>query len=332
MNKEQNNIRDFIYLDLPKVSSIFSQITGGLVTGTEILTGNEKDQRNIRKYDLKIFTPEFGGTEKSSSQMVESRVMHHDLFNRVEKLLFENGFATDVNESFSSDDVESGVFYKKHSEIYYIRCTGWAIFEDYEKMKNIAQNHNKLMEFIKRSALSNIKDSQEYKDLVAQIEIAKKDANKEKDRNKKALLKSQISSLERKIKEQLESSLSGVDEWIIDGFSHWVDTFIQDAIYFHIYPFENYHQFHIKSALKRSGFVDGDVRFNDFAYTGRPNVKLSLFGLVTSVPPEGKHPFDPMKEFEGHKPKDDNDDPMGFESAFRGLFRGFDDLDNVNRH
>ena len=98
-------MRDFIYLDLPKVSSIFSQITGGLVTGTEITTGSEKDQRNIRKYDLKIFTPEFGGAEKKTSQLVESRVMHHDLFNRTEQLLFDNNYAIDINDSLTIEEI-----------------------------------------------------------------------------------------------------------------------------------------------------------------------------------------------------------------------------------
>ena len=98
MNDHDYRIRDFIYLDLPKIASIFSQLTGGLVTGTEIVTGDESDQRNIRKYDLKIFTPEFGGVEKKTSQMTESRIMHHDLFNRLEQLLFEKGYVIDINK------------------------------------------------------------------------------------------------------------------------------------------------------------------------------------------------------------------------------------------
>jgi len=319
-------------LDLPKISSIFSQLTGGLVTGTEIVTGNEKDQRNIRRYDLKIFTPEFGGVEKKTSQMVESRVMHHDLFNRVEELLFDCSYAIDINDTISIEEIETGEAHQKFKDIFYIRCTGWSVFEDYEKMKHIAKNHNTLMEFIKKSALSSIKESSEYKELIEQIENEREKIKKEKNRNKKAILKSQLKALEKQIQDQLELSIGGkVEKWIIDGFSNWVDTFIKDAIYFHIYPFDTYGSFHIKAALKRNSFVDGDIKFTDFAYTGRPNLKLTLFGLITSVPPKENHPFDPMSEFEDHEPKDEQDDPIGFEAAFRGLFRGFDSLDNLSK-
>jgi hypothetical protein len=291
-------------------------------------TGSENDQRNIRKYDLKIFNPEFGGVEKKSSKMVESRVMHHDLFNRVEQLLFDTGYPIDINDSISMAEITSGDASNIFKESFYVRCTGWPIFEDYEKMKVVAQRHNTLMDFIRHSAKSTIKDSPEYKELQAQLKDAKNQINTEKDRNKKARLKSQIKNLEKTIEGQLEDSLGGqVDQWIIDGFSHWVDTFIQDVIYFHIYPFDSFESFHLKATLKRDSFVDGDSRFTDFAYTSRPNVKLTLFGLITSIPPKGEHPFDPMREFEDHTPEDEQDDPMGFESAFRGLFRGFDGLE-----
>ncbi|MFC1650706.1 hypothetical protein ACFL2X_03980, partial [Candidatus Latescibacterota bacterium] len=98
---------------------------------------------------------------------------------------------------------------------------------------------------------------------------------------------------------------------------------------FHIYPFDDFESFHLKATLKRDNFLDGDSSFIDFAYTSRPNVKLTLFGLVTSNPPKGDHPFDPMKEFKNHESEDERDDPVGFESAFRGIFRGFDGLEKL---
>ena len=38
-----------------------------------------------------------------------------------------------------------------------------------------------------------------------------------------------------------------------------------------------------------------------------------------------------MKEFEGHESQDKKDDPVAFEAAFRGLFRGFDGLDKLSK-
>jgi len=45
---------DLLYFDFDKSASLFSQIEGGLLK--EITSGTEssKDQRNVRKYDLKL--------------------------------------------------------------------------------------------------------------------------------------------------------------------------------------------------------------------------------------------------------------------------------------
>jgi hypothetical protein len=326
-------LRDFIYLDLPRLASIYSQLTGGLVTETEVSSGNERDQRNIRKYDLKVFKPEFGGTDKQSQRFVETRVMHHDLFNTVECLLFEKSLAIDVNAALTASDIVDGNAHPLFRKAFYVRATGWALIEDYEKMKFIAQRHGKICEFISMSARSKMKDTDEYKQLEKQINELKSSAGKQKDRNQKARWKEQIKAMEKHLEKTLESAttLEGVDQWIIDGFGAWVDTFMPNAIYFHLYPFDDLNTFHIKANLKHECFVDGDVRAVDFAYGGRPNVRLTILGLVTSIPCEGDHPFDPMAEFKGHKSEDNENDPIGFEAAMRGLFRGFEGMEKFGK-
>lgn len=329
MSTEANTaLRDFIYLDLPKLASIYSQLTGGLVTETEVTSGSEHDQRNIRKYDLKVFKPEFGGTETHSQKFVETRVMHHDLFNDVESLLFEKGYAIDVNAVLTPADFSDGKAQALFRQAFYVRATGWTLIEDYERMKFIAQRHNTICEFVRKSASENIKDTEEYKNLEIQLEKLKADANQQKDRNERARMKTQIQALGKQIDEVVDSAISigDVDQWIIDGFQTWVDTFMPNAIYFHLYPFEEFGAFHLKANLKSGCFVDGDSKSVDFAYSSRPNVKLSVLGLVTSAPTKKGHPFDPMEEFSGHKVEDPQDDPIGFEAALRGLFRGFEGM------
>ena len=331
--EDMTRLRDFIYLDLPKLSSIYSQLTGGLVTETEVSSGNERDQRHIRKYDLKVFKPEFGGVDKFSQRFVETRVMHHDLFNTVESLLFDKAFAIDINASLTSSDITSGKAHRLFRQIFYVRATGWTLIEDYDKMKFIASRHNKICKLIRMSARSNFKESDEYKELQQQIADLKKTAQQQKDRNQRARQKKQIKAIEKQCEEVIDSStsLGDIDQWIIDGFQDWVDTFMPHAIYFHLYPFEDLGSFHIKANLKQDCFVDGDSAAVDFAYTGRPNVKLTALGLVTSIPSKDEPPFDPMKEFEDHKAEDKENNPIIFEAAMRGIFRGFEGLEKFGK-
>lgn len=67
-------VRDFIYFDFEKAASIFSQISGGYITGIETRAEESKDESRIQKFDLKIFKPESGKVEgeKNHTFRVES--------------------------------------------------------------------------------------------------------------------------------------------------------------------------------------------------------------------------------------------------------------------
>ncbi|MBS3764366.1 MAG: hypothetical protein KGZ25_13795 [Planctomycetes bacterium] len=326
---EEDRLRDFIYLDLPRLASLYSQLTGGLVTETELSTDSESEERNIRKYDLKVFKPEFGGKDVSSQQYVETRVMHHEIFNSVEKLLFENGYAIDINESLCPSDIQDGEARERFKNTFYIRATGWTMIEHYEAMKNVAERYNEIIEFVRKSQNYGIQESEEYTELQKKIAQKKEAVQSIKDRNKKAVQEARLDTLEKDLDKLLNSGteLENVEEWIVDGFKTWVDTFMSNAIYFHLYPFDDLENFHVKANLKSERFMDGEITAVDYAYSGRPTVKLSLLGLITSVPPEEEPPFDPMTEFEGHEPEDEEDDPVGFESAIRGMFSAFEELE-----
>jgi len=77
-------LRDLIYFDFGKSMSLFSQVEGGLLKEITPGTESSKDERSVRKYDLKLFKPEFGGVAAEKTSQLESRVLHHDLLVRLE--------------------------------------------------------------------------------------------------------------------------------------------------------------------------------------------------------------------------------------------------------
>ncbi|WP_444823006.1 DUF6414 family protein, partial [Vibrio parahaemolyticus] len=50
-----SEIKDFIYLDTDKVSSLYSQISGGLIQSVESLQSNTENNKNLRNYSFKVF-------------------------------------------------------------------------------------------------------------------------------------------------------------------------------------------------------------------------------------------------------------------------------------
>lgn len=332
-NNNRKKLRDFLYLDLPKLGSIYSQLTGGLVTGTELHEGSEKDQRNIRKYDLKVFKPEFGGVDKQVSSYTEQRVMHHDLANEVERLLFEEKYAVDLNKKFDSESILKESTHELLRNSYYVKAHGWVLIEDYERIKFVAGNYNEIMTFVNKSSESNIKSSDEYKAVVSSIEMLRQGLTSIKDRNLKSQKHIEIKKLEKELERNIKSAgESGkIEDWISKGLNSWVDTFMPGAVYCHLYPFDESASFRLKANLKPEFFVDGNAASVDFAYSGRPNVKLTILGLITSVPYKDEHPFDPSEEYQGHVAEDNKNDIIGFESALRNLFRGFETLEKFGK-
>jgi hypothetical protein len=69
-------IKNFIYLDMDKVSSLYSQLTGGIIQKTESSSTSSNNNKNHRNYDLKVFKHEAGGSETQSSQFRETRISH----------------------------------------------------------------------------------------------------------------------------------------------------------------------------------------------------------------------------------------------------------------
>jgi hypothetical protein len=158
-------LRDLLYFDFDKSASLFSQIEGGLLK--EITSGAEssKDQRNIRKYDLKLFKPEFGGVAAEKTSQLESRVLHHDLLVRIESYIFENNLGIDISGAKIDQAVSVEDMHGKLSRASCLRVEGWAAIEDHERIKNLAASFNSIAAFVGRCSIQAVEQSEDYKTL-----------------------------------------------------------------------------------------------------------------------------------------------------------------------
>ena len=91
-------IRDVVYFDSEKASSIWSQFQWGRLESISVTEDSELDQKiggalGIPK--VAEASLERGQGEKRS--ILETRVLHHDLLNRVEALLFNAGLVVDLS-------------------------------------------------------------------------------------------------------------------------------------------------------------------------------------------------------------------------------------------
>jgi hypothetical protein len=323
-------IRDLVYFDFDKATSIWSQIEGGLLEKVSVA----KEETGTRDHGVSIGIPKIaemkiGGLDSERKTILESKILHHDLLNRLEDQLAAFDLVADLTTSITEGDLTAGRIREAIGDKPYVRANGWSVIEDYRRMASVAAKFNQIVEFVSRSALETIKASPEYLDIQRLVAETREIAKQEMDRNKKATQTSQLRAFEAKVNEMSKPKLSKVESWILDGIQHWISTFMPNRINFRIYPFEICPSFQVLCNLKRECFVDQDLEHLLYGYGIRPNIILTVFGIITAIPAKSGETFDPMKEFEE---ADQTDPKITFEKAFRGVFGGMDAMESLVRY
>lgn len=323
-------IRDLVYFDFNKAASIWSQVEGGLLEKVSITKEETGTQERGATIGIpKIAEMRIGGLDSDKKTILESKILHHDLLNRLEDWLAESDLVADLTSPIAENDLQPDTVRAAIGDRPYVRAKGWGVIEDYRRMAAIAAKFNQIVEFVSRSALESVKASPEYQEIQRMIADTRETIKLEKDRNKKAVQSTQLRAFEAKVNEMSNPQVAKVDSWILDGMQNWISIFMPNRINFRIYPFENCPSFQVLCNLKRECFVDQDLEHLLYGYGIRPNIVLTVFGIITSIPAKSGDIFDPMKEFEQ---ADQADVKITFEKAFRGVFGGMDAVETLVRY
>jgi hypothetical protein len=275
-----DRLRDILYFDLEKSASLISQIEGGLAQSRVEGAETNSDSRNVRKYDLlKMFNAEFGGIDSVKRTLLETKVLHHDLLMRLEDVLFSAGFATDINELGSGSSVEEAR--ARFSQTAYLRARGWAAIEDFDRIVEMTRHFNELHGFVRRSAMEQKLGKAALRETQKRLDLAGKGETKEfKEGQAKLRL------MEQQIKKDME--WEKLSEELFGGIRLWLDTMAHHRLQLRVVPFDTYPDLQLIANLKRDCFVDENVEQLLYGYGAQPNIKLTVFGLVTSLPPKDK--------------------------------------------
>ncbi|HEO64253.1 MAG TPA: hypothetical protein ENI73_00130 [Spirochaetes bacterium] len=320
------NLYDYIYVDLEKAISLYSQLTGGVVELREIQSEKGSTADNKRNYDFKVFKHDAGGTTQEKEHDKSTLKPHHALLQELEQELYSSGYLLDLSDIDEGMTLKDGEVRDILKSALCVKCTGRIVIEDYERMKKIGHDFPEIVKLINRSHADTIKETPEYQTIEQQI---KELENAHGDRNKKAKAKQQAKALKNQI-EELVTSSSAVDmvpQWILDGMKTWIDAFLPNITNIRVYPFEEQIDEHLFGHLDPSNFTVSDSTAFHFTYGSFPTEEFTMLGIITSVPPDEEESFNPLQEFE----KEDLEDFESVENAFRGMFRGFDGLEAMVR-
>lgn len=280
-------IKDLIYFDQDKTASILSQFEGGLTKELKEEKEASSGKNRANKIDVKLFQREFGGMDNEKLVQMQTKVIHHDLLNRVENLLIDNSMLLDINEATDKGILDDLVIRKLLDNVFYIKAEGFCTINDFVRLQGIMNEFNWLTEFINKCNRNALEQTPDYLEIKNQLDKLKDDVNNTKDRELKAKKRLLLKSKENEIKSlinKLSQSVDAPDEWLLKGFSKWVDIFNPNQIHLRMKPFENYPNFEIISNLKREYFVETDTNHSAFIYGQKPDIKFTIIGLIASKP------------------------------------------------
>jgi hypothetical protein len=137
------HLHDLIYFDFEKASSIWSQFQWGK---TEQISVSE-DSSTGASASLSIGVPNaiggnLGAERGEKRTVLETRILHHDLLNRIESLLSANGLVVDLSQVVPPNEDSPEVVRKAIGTIPYIKAQGWCVIEDYRRILGITERLN----------------------------------------------------------------------------------------------------------------------------------------------------------------------------------------------
>ncbi len=311
-----------IYFDFDKAKSINSQLNGGAISELTRAIEEEGGLSSEIGFDIKILKGKLGESDKERSIRTERIELYHELLNEVEKSLTEKKILNDLNASFEDGGKSFNDFLIDVPSFTYVKATGWCSFEDFERFKRIMANFNEIQRLIFASVLQNNPEAKKFKE---QINDLRKEL-KTKNNNTKELLK--LKAIEKNFDKTMVSETGAIflDEVFIERVETFLNTFTPNRLNFRLAPFDIFNDFQILANLKSKYLVNGDFENIIYTYGSRPNIKLSIVGVITSCPQKDEVRVDLNDEYIGYEESELKEEAV-FEKAFRNVFSTFENFE-----
>lgn len=325
---KKKKIKDLLYLDTAKSVSLFSQIDEGIITQSQVSEEDTSGLNSTLGVDIKVFQAKIGSNLSGKENQTITRIPHHNLLNQLQNTINNSDSFIDL-DLLEESELNVTDLHQKLKEKIFVKATGWVNIEDYDRLKKIAERFNSISMFIQECSVEGTDIKDQYDLLKAEIKKQRKIIDQHKDRNIKSKDTLRLNKLEEELISLLDKHIDGgkIPQYLVDGIQLFIDTFLPNRINFRFYPFEQLPSFEILSNLKRENFVETDIENIIFSFGSRPNLKLTIFGMITSLPSEDQELFDPL-----NRKDDDTEDSIAFENAFRGVFRGFEGFEQFVRY
>ncbi|GET23370.1 DUF6414 family protein [Prolixibacter denitrificans] len=316
------SLKDLIYFDIEKAKSLISQLNEGLISEISRAVEDESEDNAGLGFDVKIIKGNLGEKSREKTIKTEKISLYHEMLNSIEANLSNNKLLTHLNEKFGETGLSFNDFMEEIPNYSYIKAAGWGGFEDFERFKRILSNFNDIQRLIYESQLL---ENPELIALQEQLANAKKAANLNNERNIRAKELAKIKAIEKNLDRLLkeETEIHLFDEGWIEKVKTFLDTFSPNRLNFRLLPLDDFSEFQILANLKAKYMLDGSFENTIFTYGSKPNIKLTILGIITSCPRREDIRVNHSDEFLAFDESELSDESH-FDKAFRNVFDSFE--------
>lgn len=295
------SVRDFIYLDTDRVTSLYSQVFQGVA---EQIVHSFVD--SVASTDRQKSGFLGGGSVEAQvaevSRRTESKILHDHIYNRLEARL--NPAIVLCN------DLSQNNFRDVLQNAFLIKATGPAEIEDYSRMDQIMERFNELGAVIAYSSFN----SEEVRQLAAVLNDAVKRTT---DSTEKAELRSKLKVL-GDVKAFAKEKGLYQNEEVLKGLRLMAHMFRPNGFEISVIPSG------LEPALAFRGIVNREcLRFSEdllrSMYAGTVLSPWTIVGQITYLPGDGRSAagLDSCNPVEG---KSDDPDQPSMREPFRQMF------------
>jgi hypothetical protein len=284
---------EYLYIDTPKVVSLHNQIAGA--TGTVPTASFEAAQSN------------------------------HSLLMTLEAALGDQGYLLDLTQGDANRSLRDPVLRGNLAATCCVKVSGRAVFEDYRRIRQVADAFTQAAEFVNRTVESSVRNSDDFKQLEMTISAVADELKEDTDRNSRATSQERLKQMKSDLGEAINAAttVATIDQRALDGLKIWIDSFLTGIIKLRVYPSFEFPDEQVFGNLKQEHFIEQDSGAFNFSHGAHPSRPITMLGIVSSVPTEAPDTFSPLAEFD----REVLLNAQSLEKSNRDILLGFADME-----
>jgi len=249
-NSKAINIRDFLYLDIERIKSIFAQLEEGLVTGRERVAGTAKEFSGKGGGGIPaLLSLAAEGKFIWENEERETKTLHDYMYQHVESKMRDSNMVIAIDDStLSPEAYKSGGLHSLLNENSFLLIHGKIQLDDYGYLKGILQDFNDLTRFIAQCSKSQPTE-----------ELSKAQRKQEKP----------------------------FGDWFVNGLKKFFDTFYKERCMITIHPHESIPEVYFTGHLIKTFIRDG-LESVIFRYGTSPQIPWNVFAQIAYIPSENE--------------------------------------------